>query len=120
MADVTCARCDKTWDAQHLQHEMGRLKCVDCGASIVKFSDGSWQDKRSPWQGSPGNCTHPLGGEMHWDDTHSAGVPAEIAGTTDPQAWFKIVIAGRGCPECGVRSEPSDPSVDGDDGSGRQ
>ncbi|GAB3943833.1 hypothetical protein GCM10029976_067030 [Kribbella albertanoniae] len=102
MAEISCAHCRKTWDTHYLRHEMGWFKCVDCGAPITKFRDGSWQDNRFPWQGSPGNCTHPLGGELHWNITHRAGVPDEIADSLDPEAWFEAVVADLGCPECGV------------------
>jgi hypothetical protein len=111
MADVTCARCGKPWDAKYLRHEMGWFECVDCSARIVRFRDRSWQDKHSPWQGSPGNCTHPLGGTLHWNDSHSAGVPAEIADSIDPEAWFEVVIADLGCPECGVHDGRPRPSI---------
>lgn len=113
MTDVTCARCGKSWDAHYLRHEMGWFKCVDCGARIVKFGDGSWQDKHSPWHGSPGNCTHPLGGKVHWNDSHSAGVPDEIAGSCDPEAWLEVVLADLGCPPCGVHDGRPLPNVSG-------
>lgn len=111
MADVTCARCGKPWDAQYLRYEMGWFECVDCSARIVKFRDGSWQDKRSPWQGSPGNCTHPLGGKLNWNDSYGAGVPDEIADSSDPEVWFEVVIADLGCPECGVHRRNPAPNV---------
>lgn len=102
MADVSCAHCGKSWDSKHLRGEMAWFECVDCGTRIGRFKDGTWQDERSPWQGSPGNCTHPLGGELRWNDSHGAGVPELIAASSDPEAWFEAVIADLGCPECGL------------------
>ncbi|MFB6724884.1 hypothetical protein ACFCV3_32205 [Kribbella sp. NPDC056345] len=102
MADVSCAHCAKSWDTKYLRREMSWFECVDCGARIVKFRDGTWQNQLFPWQGSAGNCTHPLGGDLHWNDSHSAGVPSLIAESSDPEAWFEVVVADLGCPECGL------------------
>ncbi|MEV8372996.1 hypothetical protein AB0P21_09680 [Kribbella sp. NPDC056861] len=108
MADVTCAHCGEPWDAHHLRHDMSWYQCQDCKRTVVKHTDGSWQTKGRPWEGSPGNCTHPLGGVLHWDDSYAEGTPDEVAASTDPQAWFTVVIAGRGCPDCGVVGERPD------------
>ncbi|GAA3137992.1 DNA-directed RNA polymerase subunit RPC12/RpoP [Kribbella aluminosa] len=102
MAEVSCARCGKPWDAKYLRGQMAWYECVDCGAHIEKFKDGSWQDERSPWHGSPANCAHPLGGHLRWNDRHSAGVPDLIVDSLDPAAWLEAVLADLGCPECGL------------------
>ncbi|GAB3952493.1 hypothetical protein GCM10029976_090800 [Kribbella albertanoniae] len=108
MADVNCAHCGEPWEGHYLRHDLIWTECVDCGENIVKFSDGSWQLKGQPWHGSKGNCQHTRGGRRVCSDDHGP-VPASIENSEDVQAWFHLVVAGRGCPNCGdVGPRPND------------
>jgi hypothetical protein len=51
---------------------------------------------------------------LHWNNSHSAVVPDEIAASSDPEAWLEVVLSDLGCPECGIHEGSPPPSVGGE------